>query len=243
MKCCFEHGSRKPVAEPSGGCEPVTDEQIPRRVEPSWVSEGASAHDLTLVENWLIRLRRERFRSRKSGRIHDYYVAQTPDAVHVVAITPDQKVVMVRQFRAGSRSDELETPGGLLEQNEDACAAGARELLEETGYAGDPPQFLGPLWPNPGLLTTRIMTVVIRNAQQIADPQPDPTEELTIELIQAREIPKLIRTGHIAHAACVAGLLWWIYLEDPDQVNPGCQKHNQSDRPDRSEQSDRSSNF
>ena len=104
--------------------------------DASWIREPAG--DQTLEENWLFRLRRERFRSRASGRVHDYYVMHLADAVNVIALTPDRRVVLVRQFRAGSDSDSLETPGGLLEPGEDPRAAGARELLEETGYAGDP---------------------------------------------------------------------------------------------------------
>ena len=107
------------------------------------------AHDETLAETWLFRLRRERFRSRNSGKTHDFYVTHLADGVHAIAITSGQRVVMVRQFRAGSRRDSLETPGGLLDPGEDPCVAGARELLEETGYAGDDPELLGAIWPIP----------------------------------------------------------------------------------------------
>ena len=104
---------------------------------PSWIRDGES--DRTLEENWLFRLRRERYRSRASGRSHDFFVLHLADAVHVVALTTDRQFILVRQFRAGSGRDSLETPGGLLEPGEDVGEAGARELLEETGYAGDLP--------------------------------------------------------------------------------------------------------
>ncbi len=187
---------------------------------PSWTSDGDGAHDRTLLENWLFRLRRERYRSQASGKVHDYYVAHLADGVHVVAITPDQNVVMVRQFRAGSRRDSLETPGGLVEPGENPRAAGARELLEETGYAGDPPELLGSLWPNPALLSMRIATVVTCNARRIAEPKPDHSEELAIELVPVGDIPALIRTGQIDHAVCVAGLLWWLNRDRVEQPRP-----------------------
>jgi 8-oxo-dGTP pyrophosphatase MutT (NUDIX family) len=180
---------------------------------PSWIPDGDGAHDRTLVETWLFRLRGERFRSRASGKVHDFFVAHLADGVHTIAVTPAQEVVLVRQFRAGTRRDSLETPGGLLEPGEDPGAAGARELLEETGYAGDPPERLGTLWPNPALLTMGITTIVIRNARRIAEPKPDPSEELAVELVPAAAIPAMIRDGRIDHAVCVAGLLWWLMLE------------------------------
>ena len=135
------------------------------------------------------------------------------DAVHAVALTPDDEVLLVRQFRAGSGRDSLEIPGGLVDPGEDPCAAGARELLEETGYAGDPPEFLGTLWSNPSLMTSRISTIVIRNARPVAEPDLDDNEELTIERVHRSEIPRLIREGRIDHALVVAGLLWWLALD------------------------------
>jgi 8-oxo-dGTP pyrophosphatase MutT (NUDIX family) len=176
---------------------------------PSWVRDAGGIHDRTLLENWLFRLRRERFRSRASGNVHDFYVTHIADGVHVVAITPDRNVVMVRQFRAGANKDSLETPGGLVAPGEDPCPAGARELLEETGYAGERPEMLGTLYPNPALLTMRIATIVVRDVRRVAPPQPDRSEELVIELVPIADIPELIASGKIDHAVCVAGLLWW----------------------------------
>ncbi len=195
----------------------MPDQTDDRYSRASWVSEAAGDFDQTLVENWLLRLRRERFRSRKTGTTHDFYVAYLTDGVHVVAVTPAQEVVLVRQFRAGLHCDSLETPGGLVEAGEDPCAAGARELLEETGYAGEPPEFLGTISPNPGLLAQRIATVVIRNAKLVARPTPDQTEELTVELVPISSIYSLIKQGEIDHGVCVAGLLWWLAQTGPNR--------------------------
>ena len=103
----------------------MANEQENAGSEPSWIRVDEGAHDETLFESWLFRLRRERFRSRASGKIHDFYVTHLADGVHVIALTADQQLVLVRQFRAGSGRDSLETPGGLLDAGEDPCAAGA----------------------------------------------------------------------------------------------------------------------
>ena len=84
--------------------------------ESSWIRQEDG--DRTLEENWLFRLRRERYRSRTSGRAHDYYVIHLADSVNVVALTPDERLILVRQFRAGSGRDSLETPA--------ACSIRAR---------------------------------------------------------------------------------------------------------------------
>jgi ADP-ribose pyrophosphatase len=198
----------------------VVDQKADHNASASWVSEAEGAHDQTLVDNWLLRLRRERHRSRSSGKTHDFFVAYLTDGVHVVAVTPEDKVVMVRQFRVGLHRDSLETPGGLIDLGEDPCIAGARELLEETGYAGDAPTLLGTISPNPGFLVQRIATIVIRNARQIAEPAPEETEELTIELVPVSTIYSLINRGEIEHAVCVAGLLWWLAQSQANGGNP-----------------------
>ena len=90
------------------------------------------------------------------------------------------------------------------------------ELLEETGYAGDPPELLGTIWPIPALLSMRISTIVVRNARRTGEPRPDQNEELVVEIVPVHDIPALIKTGRIDHGVCVAGLLWWLMLDRPD---------------------------
>lgn len=193
------------------------DDPVPtsgRRGEPSWVREPAG--DRLVESNWLFRLRVERFRSRRTGEAHDYYVVHLADAVNVVALTPDGQVLLVEQFRAGSGRDSLEPPGGLIDQGEDVLQAAERELLEETGYRGDPPLLLGTVWSNPSILSSRISTVVVANARPVADPRPEHGEEVRVHLVPARRLPAMIRNGEIGHALAVQGLLWWLVSEIPD---------------------------
>jgi 8-oxo-dGTP pyrophosphatase MutT (NUDIX family) len=173
------------------------------------VRDANSASDVTIEENWLFRLRRERFRSRLSGRAHDFFVLHLADAVNVIALTSEGQMVLVRQFRAGSGRDSLETPGGLVDPGEDPLNAGARELREETGYAGDPPELVGTVWSNPSIMTSRTTIIVIRNARQVAETKLDHGEEVTVELVPVESISRLIKEGRIDHALVVCGLLWW----------------------------------
>jgi 8-oxo-dGTP pyrophosphatase MutT (NUDIX family) len=182
-------------------------------VEASWVPEPST--DVTLEENWLFHLRRERFRSRASGKEHEFYVVHLADAVNVVALTDLQEVILVRQFRAGSRHDSLETPGGLIDPGEDPLKAAARELLEETGYLGLSIQVLGVAWSNPSILSSRIHTVLITGCRRAFDPNLDATEEITVELVPAVMVPRMIREGRVDHALTVGSLLRWLVSDFP----------------------------
>jgi hypothetical protein len=66
----------------------------------------------------------------------------------------------------------------------------------------------------------QISTILIRNAQRIADPHLDPSEELTLELVDVHDVPALIKSGQIDHGVCVAGLLWWLERDRLDESSP-----------------------
>ncbi len=183
--------------------------------DPSWAAEGEPTR---LEKNWLFELRKQRYRSRLTGKGHDYFVMHLADAVNVIAVTDEQELILVRQFRAGSQADSLEPPGGLLNPGEDPLMAGARELLEETGYAGDPGVILGTSWSNPSILSSRITTILIENARLQRAPVLDESEELTLELKPASQILAAIRLGEIDHALAVGGLLLWS-LRDRERAN------------------------
>lgn len=176
---------------------------------PSWLRVDDGRHDRTIEQNWLFTLRKERYRSRHSKLEHDFYVVHLADAVHVIALTPENELLLVRQFRAASGRDSLEVPGGLVDPGEDPLEAGARELLEETGYEGDSAELVGTLWSNPSLVTSRTTTIIVRNVRKVAEPKLDSSEELSLERVPADDVFRLVQKGKIDHALVVAGLLWW----------------------------------
>ena len=75
--------------------------------------------------------------SPRTGMEHDFYIIESRDWVNVIPITPDQRVVMIRQYRHGSREVTLEIPGGLTDAGDTSEEAASRELMEETGYLSE----------------------------------------------------------------------------------------------------------
>jgi ADP-ribose pyrophosphatase len=149
-------------------------------------------------------VRREIAVSPLSGRDHEFIVIDAPAWVNVIPITPDDRVVFVRQYRHGTRSVTLEIPGGMANRAESPETAGERELLEETGYRGDRALCIGCVHPNPAIQTNVCHTILVDGARRVAEPAPDPSEELEVELIDLSEIPRRILSGEIGHALVVA---------------------------------------
>jgi 8-oxo-dGTP pyrophosphatase MutT (NUDIX family) len=154
-------------------------------------------------------LKREGYRSPQTGQDHDFYLLDSPDWVNIIPLTPDGKVILVKQHRFGTKESSLEIPGGMMDEGESPADAAARELLEETGYGGDEPVLLGWVHPNPAIHTNRCYTYLIKNVSFRNSPRQDSTEDIEVLSVPLSEIPQLIREEKITHALVVAAFYWY----------------------------------
>ena len=155
----------------------------------------------------IFKIRTDRKVSPRTGAAHDFYVIDSANWVNVVALTPDNQIIMVEQYRHGSGTVELEIPGGMIDA-EDASPviAGVRELREETGYEGQEPFLLGEIFPNPAIQSNTCYTVLVRNCSLRHQTEFDHGEDIITRLLPASEIPSLIQTGKIRHSLVVVAL-------------------------------------
>jgi ADP-ribose pyrophosphatase len=145
--------------------------------------------------------------SPRTGKEHDFYVLDSVNWVNVIAVTPDQQLVMVEQYRHGSNTVELEVPGGMMDPHEsDPVATAVRELREETGYAGENARVLGRVHSNPAILTNVTYTVLIENCRRQHDVEFDHGEDLETRLMPADKIPQLVADEKIGHSLVVVAL-------------------------------------
>lgn len=149
-------------------------------------------------------LRTDRARSPRTGREHRFFILESASWVNIIPITPEQEVVLVRQYRHGTQDITLEIPGGLVEAEDTPEAAAERELLEETGYRGNRVTLLGYVHPNPAIQNNRCYTYLAQNCFVVRDQQLDQREDIEVVCRPVRQIPELIRDGTITHALVLA---------------------------------------
>ncbi len=162
------------------------------------------AHSETLFSHRLFNLRRESLVAETEVvSTREALTLDAPSWVNVIALLPDERVLLVRQWRYGIGAPTLEIPGGMVEE-EDPQAAAGRELFEETGYRAGRLTYLGEVEPNPAFITNHCLTFVAQDLVAIGEPEGDGEEELVVESAALAEIPGLIVSGAIRHALVIA---------------------------------------
>ena len=138
---------------------------------------------------------------------HDFFVIDCANWVNVIAVTPDQQLVMVEQYRHGSNTVELEIPGGMIDKTDDSpVVAGTRELREETGSEGEQAGLIGEIFPNPALMSNICYTVLVENCRCVHPVQFDHGEDIITRLIPVAELPKLVAQKKIGHSLVAVAL-------------------------------------
>jgi ADP-ribose pyrophosphatase len=135
-----------------------------------------------------------------TGQVRRFVALDATDWVNVIALTRDDRVVLIRQYRVGAEQVFVEIPGGMVDPGEDPRAAAERELREETGYAATRWRLLGVVRPNPAIQGNRLFTFLAEDAEPVGAPALDDGEVISLETRTLDEVTEMLRDGTIDHA-------------------------------------------
>lgn len=163
--------------------------------------------DQTLLQQTRIfRLFAERWRSPRTQAEHVFSNVDSPDWVNVVALDEHGRMLLIRQFRFGTRAFTLEVPGGMVDPGEEPRVAAVRELREETGYVGSSVIALGSAEPNPAIFNNRVHMFLIEGCVRSGELVLDAGEDIEVLPTPVEEVFGLLHTGEISHALVAVAL-------------------------------------
>lgn len=142
-------------------------------------------------------------------------IVEHGECVAVVAVDPDGKILLVRQYRLPAGKQLLEIPAGGIDGGEKPADTVQREMQEETGYLPKKVEKLGGFYSAPGFCTEYLhlyLATELVPSRMVAED----TDSITLVRITPEEITGLIQSGEICDAKSIAGLLTWMDARKSD---------------------------
>jgi 8-oxo-dGTP pyrophosphatase MutT (NUDIX family) len=162
-----------------------------------------------------LRLRSDTIELPDGTIIENYYVRETLGFTIIFALTSDQRVILVRQYKHGAARTVLELPAGAIDEGENAPECAARELAEETGYVGDAPELVRTYLADPTNSNGSFHLFLVRNAELRTAQTFDLTEDIAVESVALGELRAMLRDGRIdtgSHVASIYATLDYLAL-------------------------------
>jgi len=163
----------------------------------------------------IFNIRTDRAISPRTGQSHEFFVLESRPWVNIIPLTADSQVVMVRQYRHGTRKTTLEIPGGLVEDEDTPRQAAIRELSEETGYSAGDVRFLGTVHPNPAIQNNECHTYLASQAVWTGRQSLDEKEDIQVVHHRLEDIPGLITNGQITHSLVLCAFFHYFLQSSP----------------------------
>lgn len=158
-------------------------------------------------EPWLT-IRKERCETPEGKIIPAFYINEYPDWVNAFALTKEGKVLMVRQYRRGIDSIEIELPGGVSEEGETMEEAVRREMLEETGYEFESVEFLAKTSANPSTTNNFTHFFLAKGGVKVAEQKLDETEEVEVLEMSIDDVKNLVKENKMAQSLHVNAIFY-----------------------------------
>ena len=135
----------------------------------------------------------------------DWECVRHPGGALAVPVTPEGKLVLVRQYRFCLEGRLLEFPAGTVEVGEDPAETIKREIEEETGYRANRWQSLGKFSLAPGYSDEYIYAFLALDLEKLEQPpEQDEDEDIEVVLMTPQELEKAILAGEPIDAKSIS---------------------------------------
>lgn len=141
-----------------------------------------------------------------SGKEATREVVEHPGAVAIVAVTDDQELVLVRQYRRAAGSILLEVPAGTLAKGEPPAEAALRELEEETGYRAKKVKKVFSGFVAPGY-STEMIHFYLAEEMTLLRPHTEDDEFIEVDLVDLETCLDLVKRGEIKDNKTIIGIM------------------------------------
>ncbi|MDE6324248.1 MAG: NUDIX hydrolase [Paramuribaculum sp.] len=148
----------------------------------------------------------------------EFYVLEYPSWVNIIAITEDERYVMVRQYRHGLGIISTELCAGVVEDGEEPIEAARRELLEETGYTGGTWELQCVISGNPSTTNNLTYCFLARGVVPTGNRHLDPTEDIAVITLSRPELLDLLESDEMKQSLMLAPLWRHFYLTDRQSI-------------------------
>ena len=139
-----------------------------------------------------------------NGATGDWECVRHPGGALAVPVTPEGKLVLLRQYRFTVAGRLLEFPAGTIEANETPFETIKREIEEETGYRAHRWQDLGKFALAPGYSDEYIYAFLAQDLEKLeTPPQQDIDEDIETVLMTAQELEQAILAGEAVDAKTI----------------------------------------
>ncbi len=162
-----------------------------------------------LFSDLWFKIRKDKCETPQGKIVDPYYVYEFPTWVAALAITEDDKIIMVRQYRHALGETCIELPGGCVDDTDATFEfAIARELKEETGYRFSSYVYLGKISANPSTNNNLLHMFLAKGGKLTGKQQLDSNEEIDVELYSIDEVKQILRDNKIMQAMHVTCILY-----------------------------------
>ena len=172
------------------------------KTEKSWeIERSEKGPDLSLFK-----ARYDWVKNPRNAKTLKVLVLESADWVNVVAVTPEKKILTVKQFRFGIAAETIEIPAGIMDAGESPWQAAERELREETGYTTDHWKYLGSFQANPAFMNNICHSWLALDVEKKYPLQLDEGEQISVAEFSLEDIRREIEQGHMRNSLSLVAL-------------------------------------